>query len=46
MLAWVEEGNAVNQESEILFRYMGKNPGWNEKNFQVRYLLIVAKSLG
>jgi len=22
-------------ESEILFRYLGKVPGWNEKNFQV-----------
>jgi cytoskeleton-associated protein 5 len=22
-------------ESEILFRYLGKMPGWNEKNFQV-----------
>jgi cytoskeleton-associated protein 5 len=36
MLTWIEEGNADNAESEVIFRYLCKNPGWNEKNFQVR----------
>jgi cytoskeleton-associated protein 5 len=35
LLTWVEEGNADNAESEVIFRYLGKTPGWNEKNFQV-----------
>lgn len=36
LLAWVEEGNAADAESEVIFRYLCKTPGWNEKNFQVR----------
>jgi cytoskeleton-associated protein 5 len=35
LLAWVESGEGATAESEILFRYLGKVPGWNEKNFQV-----------
>ncbi|KAI5453121.1 hypothetical protein NCC49_006149 [Naganishia albida] len=35
LLAWVEEGNADKAETEVIFRYLCKTPGWNEKNFQV-----------
>ncbi len=35
-VTWLEEGAAAMGESEILFRFMAKTPGWNEKNFQVR----------
>lgn len=35
LLSWIEEGNADNAESEVIFRYLCKTPGWNEKNFQV-----------
>ena len=35
LLTWVEEGNAATAESEVIFRYLCKSPGWNEKNFQV-----------
>lgn len=37
LLTWIEEGNADNAESEVIFRYLCKNPGWNEKNFQVGF---------
>ena len=35
MIAWVNESAAESVESEIMFRFLGKTPGWNEKNFQV-----------
>lgn len=35
LLAWVEDGNAADVESEVIFRYLCKTPGWIEKNFQV-----------
>lgn len=37
LLAWVEEGNADKAETEVIFRYLCKTPGWNEKNFQVGF---------
>ncbi|CAE6421007.1 unnamed protein product, partial [Rhizoctonia solani] len=36
MSTWLDgelNGDAI--ESEVLFRFLGKKPGWNEKNFQV-----------
>lgn len=44
LLAWVEEGNAADVESEVIFRYLCKTPGWNEKNFQVRGLTFTRVS--
>lgn len=35
MIKWVEEEGAEKVDSEILVRFLGKFPGWNEKNFQV-----------
>ncbi|CED83658.1 Microtubule-associated protein [Phaffia rhodozyma] len=35
MTAWLENGEAEVVESEIMFRFFSKIPGWNEKNFQV-----------
>ena len=35
LLAWVEQGPGAQEDSEILFRFLSKIPGWNEKNFQV-----------
>jgi cytoskeleton-associated protein 5 len=35
MVTWLEDGAAETGDSEILFRFMAKTPGWNEKNFQV-----------
>jgi hypothetical protein len=35
MVTWLEDGAAATGDSEILFRFMAKTPGWNEKNFQV-----------
>jgi len=35
MIKWVEEEGAEKVDSEILIRFLGKYPGWNEKNFQV-----------
>lgn len=35
MIKWVEEEGAEKVDSEILIRFLGKFPGWNEKNFQV-----------
>lgn len=35
MIQWVESGAADSVDSEILFRFLGKTPGWGEKNFQV-----------
>lgn len=30
-----EEGGADSIDSEVMFRFLSKTPGWNEKNFQV-----------
>lgn len=35
MIKWVEEGGGDATDSEVLFRFLGKTPGWGEKNFQV-----------
>lgn len=35
LVAWVEGGGADGAESEAIFRFLNKTPGWNEKNFQV-----------
>lgn len=32
---WVE-GSLDTLDAELIFRFLGKKPGWNEKNFQVR----------
>jgi cytoskeleton-associated protein 5 len=34
LVTWLEEASAT-LDSEIMFRFMAKTPGWNEKNFQV-----------
>ena len=33
--AWLEE-TQYGVDAELIFRFFGKKPGWNEKNFQVR----------
>ncbi|WVQ79695.1 hypothetical protein IAT38_001795 [Cryptococcus sp. DSM 104549] len=36
MVKWVgEEGGAEKVEAEVVMRFLGKTPGWGEKNFQV-----------
>ena len=35
MIKWAEEGGAESVDSEVLMRFLGKTPGWGEKNFQV-----------
>lgn len=35
MVTWLE-GVIESAECELIFRFLGKKPGWNEKNFQVR----------
>ncbi|KAK4685920.1 cytoskeleton-associated protein 5, partial [Tremellales sp. Uapishka_1] len=36
MVKWVgEEDGAEKVESEVMMRFLGKTPGWTEKNFQV-----------
>lgn len=35
MIKWVEEEGGDQVDSEVLFRFLGKTPGWGEKNFQV-----------
>lgn len=35
MVKWVEEEGAEKVDAEIILRFLGKSPGWNEKNFQV-----------
>lgn len=34
MITWAGE-NADSLDSEVVFRFLGKVPGWGEKNFQV-----------
>lgn len=34
-IAWIEGSVAETAECEVLFRFLSKKPGWNEKNFQV-----------
>ena len=42
MVKWVEEeGGAEKVDSEVMMRFLGKTPGWAEKNFQVRIALFV-----
>ncbi|ORY29668.1 armadillo-type protein [Naematelia encephala] len=36
LLRWIdEEGGAQKVDSEVMMRFLGKTPGWGEKNFQV-----------
>lgn len=35
MVKWVEEEGGDQVDSELVFRFLGKTPGWGEKNFQV-----------
>ena len=35
MITWVSEGGAQSVDSEVMLRFLGKTPGWGEKNFQV-----------
>jgi cytoskeleton-associated protein 5 len=35
MVKWVDEEGGDQVDSEVLFRFLGKTPGWGEKNFQV-----------
>lgn len=37
--AWLEE-TQYGVDAELTFRFLGKKPGWNEKNFQVRIYII------
>lgn len=38
MVTWVSEGDgATKVDSEIMMRFLGKTPGWGEKNFQVSF---------
>ena len=42
MVKWVEEeGGAEKVDSEVMMRFLGKTPGWAEKNFQVRSVIFV-----
>lgn len=34
MMKWAED-SAAEVDSEVVFRFLGKTPGWGEKNFQV-----------
>lgn len=48
MVKWVEaEGGAEKVDSEVMIRFLGKTPGWGEKNFQVsnRHLAQFAPKL-
>ena len=35
LTAWIESGEGLTLDSEVLFRFLGTSPGWGEKNFQV-----------
>lgn len=35
MTAWIESGEGLTLDCEVLFRFLGTSPGWGEKNFQV-----------
>jgi cytoskeleton-associated protein 5 len=37
MVKWVEEGGAEKVDSEVMMRFLGKTPGWGEKNFQASF---------
>ena len=42
---WVEEESGFQKvDSEVMFRFLGKTPGWNEKNFQVGLSLVGIQS--
>lgn len=44
-IAWLEGGNAETAECEVLFRFLSKKPGWNEKNFQVSAKVYAALAI-
>lgn len=44
-MAWLESGQAETVESEIMFRFWSKVPGWGEKNFQVRSFPLASLSV-
>lgn len=42
MIRWAEENADKGEvESEVVFRFLGKVPGWGEKNFQVCAMSIL-----
>lgn len=46
MVAWVgENGGAEQVDSEVMMRFLGKTPGWGEKNFQVSAKLYQVMAL-
>ncbi|KAL1407788.1 hypothetical protein Q8F55_007223 [Vanrija albida] len=46
MVKWVgEDGGAEAVDSEVMMRFLGKTPGWGEKNFQVSTKLYQVMSL-
>ncbi|TXT09213.1 hypothetical protein VHUM_02687 [Vanrija humicola] len=46
MVKWIgEDGGAEAVDSEIMMRFLGKTPGWGEKNFQVSTKLYQVMSL-
>ncbi|KIO34814.1 hypothetical protein M407DRAFT_63913 [Tulasnella calospora MUT 4182] len=44
-ITWLEGGNAETAECEVLFRFLSKKPGWNEKNFQVSAKVYAALAM-
>ncbi|KAG8914017.1 Microtubule-associated protein, microtubule dynamics during spindle orientation [Tulasnella sp. 408] len=44
-ITWLEGGNAETAECEVLFRFLSKKPGWNEKNFQVSAKVYAALAI-
>ena len=45
MIKWVDEDGGHAVDSEILFRFLCKTPGWGEKNFQVSAKLYQVMAL-
>lgn len=37
MVAWANDGGAEQVDCEVMMRFLGKTPGWGEKNFQVSW---------
>jgi cytoskeleton-associated protein 5 len=37
MVQWVDEDGGEQIDSEVLFRFLAKTPGWGEKNFQASH---------
>lgn len=45
MVKWVGEEGGADVDSEIMMRFIGKTPGWGEKNFQVSLACEMANYL-